>query len=195
MDDNDNAPRFVHKDYSVTVPLSSPIGYSVVTLLAHDADSGENGMVKYSIISGNELGFFSLDPVLGVVRLAKRLPIDHTESILTVRATDGGKYPLSDTANVRIQTSSYDGHGFRFTRELYQRTARDTTALGSVLLVVSTQPNGVARYSMKQPCPHFDVHAASGAVTLKRWLTRERAKSVACTVVARNRAGEEDTAK
>ncbi|KIH43761.1 hypothetical protein ANCDUO_26227, partial [Ancylostoma duodenale] len=80
-------------------------------------------------------------------------------------------------------------------RELYQRTVRDTTALGSVLLVVSTQPNGVARYSMKQPCSHFDVHAASGAVILKRWLTRERAKSVACTVIARNRAGEEDTTK
>ncbi|VDM81640.1 unnamed protein product, partial [Strongylus vulgaris] len=179
-DDNDNAPRFVHKDYSVTLPLRSPVGYSVVTLLAHDADSGENGMVKYSIISGewiewmaksayiltiisfepketlvtqimqilipipgNEHGFFSLDPVLGVVRLAKPLPQEHTESILTVRATDGGKYPLSDTANVRIQTDAYDGHGFRFTRELYQRTVRDTTALGTVLLVVSTQPNGV----------------------------------------------------
>ncbi|RCN25728.1 cadherin domain protein, partial [Ancylostoma caninum] len=145
--------------------------------------------------TGNEHGFFSIDPVVGVVRLAKALPLDHTESILTARATDGGKYPLSDTANVRIKTDAFDGHGFRFTRELYQRTVRDTTALGSVLLVVSTLPNGVARYSMKQPCSHFDVHAASGAVILKRWLTRERAKSVACTVIARNRAGEEDTTK
>ncbi|KAK6054008.1 hypothetical protein COOONC_08483 [Cooperia oncophora] len=173
----------------------APIGSSVITLLAHDADSGENGVVKYSIISGNELGTFALDPVLGVITVAKRLPEDHKETILTVRATDSGRYPLSDTSNVRIQTITGDGFGLRFSRALYQRTVRDSTPLGSVLLVVSTNPNGDARYSLRQPCPYFEVHPASGAVSLIRWLTRERAKSVACTVVARNRAGSEDTAK
>ncbi|VDL72367.1 unnamed protein product, partial [Nippostrongylus brasiliensis] len=194
-DDNDNAPRFVHKDYSVSLPLESKVGTSVVTLLAHDADSGENGVVKYSIISGNELGYFALDTVLGVVTVAKSLPEDHTETILTVRATDGGRYPLSDTATVRIQTLVGFGSGLRFSRALYQRTVRDSTALGSVILVVSTRPNGDARYTLKHPCPYFDVHPASGAVSLKKWLTKERAKSVSCTVVAKNRSGQEDTAR
>ncbi|VDM52768.1 unnamed protein product [Angiostrongylus costaricensis] len=194
-DDNDNPPRFVHKDYFVTLALRSAVGSSVVTVLAHDSDSGENGVVKYSITSGNELGFFSLDPVLGVIQVAKVLPSEHTETILTVRATDGGKYPLSDTTNVRIQTTDYDGVGLRMSRALYQRTIKDSTPLGTLLLVVSTRPNGGVRYSIKQPCPYFEVHAASGAVSLIRWLTRERAKSIGCTVMARNRAGLEDTAK
>ncbi|KAJ1372474.1 hypothetical protein KIN20_034642 [Parelaphostrongylus tenuis] len=195
MDDNDNAPRFVHKDYFVTLPLRSPVGSSVVTVLAHDSDSGENGVVRYSITSGNELGFFSLDHVLGEIRIAKVLPNDHTETILTVRATDGGKYPLTDSTNIRIQTTDYDGVGLQMSRALYQRTIKDTTPLGTLLLVVSTRPNGGVRYRMKQPCPYFEVHAASGAVSLTRWLTKERAKSIGCTVIARNRAGLEDTAK
>ncbi|PIO59084.1 cadherin domain protein, partial [Teladorsagia circumcincta] len=194
-DDNDNAPRFVHKDYVVNLPSSSPVGSSVITLLAHDADSGENGVVKYSIISGNELGLFAVDTTLGIISVAKRLPEDHKETILTVRATDNGRYPLSDTSNVRIQSLSGNELDLRFSRALYQRTVRDSTPLGSVLLVVTTNPNGNARYSLKPPCPYFEVHPASGAVSLTRWLTRERAKSVACTVVARNRAGSEDTAK
>uniref|UniRef100_A0A0K0DCV7 Cadherin domain protein n=1 Tax=Angiostrongylus cantonensis TaxID=6313 RepID=A0A0K0DCV7_ANGCA len=198
-------PRHTGKDPSSEFTAfqsfhGSAVGSSVVTVLAHDSDSGENGVVKYSITSGNELGFFSLDPVLGVLQVAKVLPSDHTETILTVRATDGGKYPLSDTTNVRIQTIDYDGVGFQMSRALYQRTIKDSTPLGTLLLVVSTRPNGGVRYSMKPPyivTSHYDnlSHQASGAVSLIRWLTRERAKSIGCTVMARNRAGLEDTAK
>ncbi|VDO27944.1 unnamed protein product [Haemonchus placei] len=194
-DDNDNAPRFAHKDYVVALPSSSPVGSSVATVLAHDADSGENGLVEYSIISGNQMGLFTLDPILGVIAVAKRLPAEHKETILTVRATDHGRYPLSDTSNVRIQSMAMDELNLRFSRALYQRTVRDSVPLGSVLLTLATIPNGNARYSLKRPCPYFDVHPASGAVSLSRWLTKERAKSVACTAVAKNRAGSEDTAK
>uniref|UniRef100_A0A7I4YD34 Cadherin domain protein n=1 Tax=Haemonchus contortus TaxID=6289 RepID=A0A7I4YD34_HAECO len=174
-DDNDNAPRFAHKDYVVALPSSSPVGSSVATVLAHDADSGENGLVEYSIISGNQLGLFTLDPILGVIAVAKRLPAEHKETILTSMAMDE--------------------LNLRFSRALYQRTVRDSVPLGSVLLTLATIPNGNARYSLKRPCPYFDVHPASGAVSLSRWLTKERAKSVACTAVAKNRAGSEDTAK
>ncbi|PIO53564.1 cadherin domain protein, partial [Teladorsagia circumcincta] len=136
----------------------SPVGSSVITLLAHDADSGENGVVKYSIISGNELGLFAVDSILGIISVAKSLPEDHKETILTVRATDNGRYPLSDTSNVRIQSLSGNELDLRFSRALYQRTVRDSTPLGSVLLVVTTNPNGNARYSLKPPCPYFEVH-------------------------------------
>lgn len=72
--------------------------------------------VELYLFLGNELGYFALDPVLGVITVAKDLPEAHTETILTVRATDNGRYPLSDTANVRIQTVAGDELGLRFSR-------------------------------------------------------------------------------
>lgn len=89
---------------------------SVVTILqAVDSDTGANGILKYSIVSGNEQGIFTLDPN-GILKLAKKLTEDFPEFILTVRATDSGKQPLSDTAVIRIKTAMTEDEQMKFTR-------------------------------------------------------------------------------
>uniref|UniRef100_A0A1I7XJY0 Cadherin domain protein n=1 Tax=Heterorhabditis bacteriophora TaxID=37862 RepID=A0A1I7XJY0_HETBA len=203
-DDNDNAPKFLQKEYDVRIPIKTAIGSIVITVLAYDSDSGDSGAIKYSIVSGNEMGFFSLDMFSGAIRVAKRLSDEYIESILTIRATDGGKYTLSDMSTVRIQTTIDEEQCIKFSRcdqikyrqtTLYQQTVKESTPIGSIVLVVSTEPNGQARYNVKQPCSYFDVHPISGAVILKRWLTHERAKSISCSIIARSKEGIEDITK
>ncbi|NWR40622.1 PCDGE protein, partial [Tachuris rubrigastra] len=48
LDANDNAPVFSQAEYTVRVPEDVPVGSTLVTVMATDADEGLNGQVKYS---------------------------------------------------------------------------------------------------------------------------------------------------
>ncbi|NXM47596.1 PCDGF protein, partial [Gymnorhina tibicen] len=48
VDANDNAPVFSQAEYTVRVPEDVPVGSTLVTVTATDADEGQNGQVKYS---------------------------------------------------------------------------------------------------------------------------------------------------
>ncbi|NXW85256.1 PCDGD protein, partial [Alopecoenas beccarii] len=48
LDANDNAPVFSQAEYTVRVPEDVPVGFTLVTVTATDADEGLNGHVKYS---------------------------------------------------------------------------------------------------------------------------------------------------
>lgn len=50
-DANDNGPVFEHKIYNATVKESLPIGSSIVTVRASDADYDNNGKVTYTLTS------------------------------------------------------------------------------------------------------------------------------------------------
>ncbi|NXB42530.1 PCDGF protein, partial [Leucopsar rothschildi] len=48
LDANDNAPVFSQAEYTVRVPEDVPVGSTLVTVKATDADEGLNGEIKYS---------------------------------------------------------------------------------------------------------------------------------------------------
>jgi hypothetical protein len=118
IDENDNAPRFLQSDYDASIPASATVGTCFISVFAHDEDSGENGVVSYAITggeqrnspctifldSGNDHGYFSINEATGEICTATTLVGEHAENILTVRASDGGKIPLSDSVTVRILT-------------------------------------------------------------------------------------------
>lgn len=62
-DKNDNKPVMVSKDYQMNIPESEPVDSVVVTVEATDMDIGDNGMVMYMIIAGNELSHFKINKV------------------------------------------------------------------------------------------------------------------------------------
>ncbi|XP_021115236.1 cadherin-23 isoform X3 [Heterocephalus glaber] len=105
-DINDNVPTFP-RDYEgpFDVTEGQP-GPRVWTFLAHDRDSGPNGQVEYSVVSGDPLGEFVISPVEGVLRVRKDMELDR-ETIafynLTICARDRGVPPLSSTMLVGIR--------------------------------------------------------------------------------------------
>ena len=72
-DVNDNDPIFDQKLYEFSINKSEPIAYQIVIVSATDRDSGTNGELRYSIISGIGKGSFSLDPNTGGVSVASIL--------------------------------------------------------------------------------------------------------------------------
>jgi len=66
-DINDNSPAFSAAEMSVRVMEDVAEGFLVATVVAKDADSGDNGRVTYCIVSGNEKGHFIVDDKSGTV--------------------------------------------------------------------------------------------------------------------------------
>ena len=89
-DVNDNAPVFVGLGDNHNLALSNALftGETVMKIRATDKDSGTNGLVKYSIVSGNDDGVFHLNRRTGRIKLNKEL--SKKLYILTIRAADSG---------------------------------------------------------------------------------------------------------
>ena len=120
-DINDNTPSFNQSLYEEMIPENLDPGSSFFRVFAADPDQvaseqlideeGEsfgkiiytisNGRVIYSIISGNELSHFNINPETGWITVSSRLDIDSEDFYnLTLLATDGGG--LNDTATLLL---------------------------------------------------------------------------------------------
>ncbi|KFM79704.1 Cadherin-87A, partial [Stegodyphus mimosarum] len=89
---NDNDPMFDKSSYHAKVPENSPQGTSVVAVQAVDADVGDFGIIKYSLL-GERSHDFTIDQK-GIIRVAAAANLDRetTPSItLQVVATDQGQ--------------------------------------------------------------------------------------------------------
>ncbi|GMT19019.1 hypothetical protein PFISCL1PPCAC_10316 [Pristionchus fissidentatus] len=203
VDENDNPPVFTQLEYEVAVSSNTSTGTVVTTVTAFDSDEGENALIVYDIISGNELGFFSIDRESGEIRTTKAMEhSEHYESILTVRGADRGGEGggLSSMTTVRVRTTEgrrEDGVVVpRFERSLYHLSVRENTPVGSLLLAVrASSVDGHVRYETGKKCSWMEVHPVSGAIRLKRWLTKIRSKSINCTVIARGTGDGEASTK
>ncbi|MEQ2184840.1 hypothetical protein GOODEAATRI_012168, partial [Goodea atripinnis] len=104
LDVNDNTPLFELSSYRTAVWEGQVRTTYVMQVFASDADSGENGQIEYSILSGNINEAFILDSVRGILATNVLLDREITPSYkLILQAADRGKPPLSSTATIRVQ--------------------------------------------------------------------------------------------
>ncbi|NXO13940.1 PCDG2 protein, partial [Oriolus oriolus] len=103
VDANDNAPVFSQAEYTVRVAEDTPVGSTLVTVTATDADEGLYGHVKYSLkkITQKASQIFRLDGDTGTITLLQSLDFEKGDSYeLEVQSHDGGG--LFDTAKVVV---------------------------------------------------------------------------------------------
>ncbi|XP_028977046.2 protocadherin Fat 3 [Esox lucius] len=87
---NDNRPLFERVSCRGMIGRDFPVGQNIVTMSAVDID--DLGLVKYRILSGNELDYFNLNPDSGVLFLRRSLASANLKTgvfNLKVEATDG----------------------------------------------------------------------------------------------------------
>ncbi|XP_038595774.1 LOW QUALITY PROTEIN: protocadherin-16 [Tachyglossus aculeatus] len=104
LDDNDNAPSFLHAPgFPLQVAEGIPAGTLVTSLQARDPDEGENGTILYGL-TGPSSALFSLHPHSGELRTAGLLSrADREHHVLTVTARDQGSPPLSTVLHLHLQ--------------------------------------------------------------------------------------------
>ena len=95
-DKNDNAPIFTQYPYKKNLASGTSINVYVTEVTANDADSGNNGLVKYRLIQDNT-NYFRLDPQTGKIFTNMDLPADKVLYNLIVVAEDSGSTALSST--------------------------------------------------------------------------------------------------
>ncbi|XP_019389882.1 PREDICTED: protocadherin-23 [Crocodylus porosus] len=104
QDVNDNAPKFEQRYYKTSVWEGQIYSTYIMQIFATDLDSGLNGEIEYSVLSGNENKLFLIDSAQGI--LAANAILNHEDISsyrLVVQATDKGNPRLSATCIVTIQ--------------------------------------------------------------------------------------------
>ncbi|XP_040107285.1 protocadherin-23 [Oryx dammah] len=104
QDLNDHPPHFEQSVYQVSVSEGQFYNHHIVQVFATDLDSGSNGLIEYSILSGNQGNVFQMDLLSGVLTANVILDYEYTSTYsLIVQATDKGIPRLSDTTVIKIQ--------------------------------------------------------------------------------------------
>jgi len=112
LDVNDNPPQFFYEPYDAQVLDSTPTNQTLIQVRAIDPDISQTN-IRYTIVGGNDKGYFVIDPTTGEIRPSKNMSgaAQSTPYILNISATDSGLPPLTSYTNVNIliRNLSQDG--------------------------------------------------------------------------------------
>ncbi|XP_042167184.1 protocadherin Fat 3-like [Oncorhynchus tshawytscha] len=100
---NDNRPLFERVGCRGMIEQDFPVGQNIVTMSAVDID--DLGLVKYRILSGNDLDYFNLNPDSGALALRRSLASANLKTVvfnLKVEATDGELFSEPNYVNVTV---------------------------------------------------------------------------------------------
>ncbi|MBZ3882355.1 Protocadherin Fat 3 [Sciurus carolinensis] len=134
-DVNDNPPKFSQDVYSAVISEDALVGDSVILLIAEDVDSQPNAQIHFSIVSGDRDNEFAVDPVLGLVKVKKKLDRERVSGYsLLVQAIDSGVPAMSSTATVNIDISDVNDNSPVFTPANYTAVIQENKPVGTSIL-------------------------------------------------------------
>ncbi|NXX40546.1 PCDG2 protein, partial [Tricholaema leucomelas] len=192
LDANDNAPVFIPAEYTVRVPEDVPVGSTLVTVTAIDADEGLNGHVKYALnkITEKASKIFQLNVETGAVTLNRSLDFEQGNSYeLEVQADDGGG--LSDIAKVAITVTDVNDNLPEISVRSSLSEISEDTPPETVVALLHVQDrdsgaNGEVRCSLDPGVP-FRLRSSQGSyysVVTTKELDREEVSEYTVTVRA-----------
>ncbi|XP_059243430.1 protocadherin gamma-A5-like, partial [Mustela nigripes] len=107
-DINDNPPIFPHTSYSTYILENNPRGISILSVTAHDPDSGNNAKVTYSLTEDTFQGmpvssYVSINSNTGILYALGSFDYEQIKDLqLRVMASDSGDPPLSSNMSLRL---------------------------------------------------------------------------------------------
>ncbi|KAM6980486.1 cadherin-15 [Aplochiton taeniatus] len=134
LDQNDNRPNFIQKEFTGTVPEFSVPGTSVMSVSATDADdpSTDNAMMSYAILSQESVPadaitrtMFGINNITGAI-YTRDVGLDRevVKSFrLRLQVADMSGMGLTSEGAAVIHIADINNHAPRFTSDLYSLTA------------------------------------------------------------------------
>ncbi|XP_028656255.1 protocadherin Fat 3a isoform X1 [Erpetoichthys calabaricus] len=191
-DANDHAPYFTSTLYEGSMFESAAIGSAVLQVTALDRDKGENAELRFSIEAGNTGNTFKIDPVLGIISVAKELDVSSIgHYVITVKVSDHGSPPLGATTMVRISVTISDNSHPKFPHKEYQAEVNENVSVGTSVATITALSQSTLIYEIKAGNTErtFKINQYAGVITTQRNLDFEHISSYALVVQGTNMAG------
>ncbi|XP_073209659.1 cadherin-23 isoform X14 [Lepidochelys kempii] len=207
LDDNDNRPSFNPAVVTVQLQENSPPGFSVLQVMATDADSGLNQQLSYRIEGGAQDKFL-ISANSGVIRVAN-ITIDREERDtyrLTVVAVDRGMPPLSGTSTVNILVDDVNDCRPEFINPIQTVSVLESAVPGTIIAEVTAidrDLNPRLEYYIIEILAKDDTNALvlgqqgafavdfkTGAVKVKSSLNREQVATYEVTISVHDNASD-----
>ncbi|KAK5924599.1 hypothetical protein CgunFtcFv8_017200 [Champsocephalus gunnari] len=152
---NDNAPVFQRGDNSAEVPEDLNPG-SLVT--ATDLDGPINNLLRYSIVSGDPLQQFTIEPRSGEITVRTALDREEMQHYsLTVQAADEGYPPLSSAVLISISVDDVNDNPPLFSQVNHSLLLQEGESAGSTILQLVVTDRDSPRNG-----PPYSIHIVSG---------------------------------
>ncbi|XP_030594964.1 protocadherin Fat 4 [Archocentrus centrarchus] len=183
-DINDHPPIFQETVYRVDISEDIPKGSYIKGVSATDGDSGQNANLRYSLVSGNALGWFSISENSGLVTSAALLDREiASEIVLNISAKDQGLQPKISYTKLIVNITDVNDQVPTFTQSTYHVSLVEHAPAGTELVVLSASDddlgaNGTIRFSFDAETPAsvqelFRLDAVSGRLSTAVELDRE----------------------
>ncbi|XP_030047622.1 protocadherin Fat 4 [Microcaecilia unicolor] len=193
-DVNDHPPEFEHAVYRAEVQEDLPLGSYVRGLIATDGDSGPNAHLRYAIIAGNELGWFTISERTGLVTSCALLDREATTEVaLNISAQDRGPAPRVSYAQLLITILDVNDQAPTFSQSTYSLTLPENSPAGTPLLALHAKDNdlganGTVRYIFEPETTAagtaFRLDPISGRLSTATPLDREQQEHYCLVVLA-----------
>lgn len=192
--ENRRSPVFTALSYQVIVPENEPVGSTIVTVSAADGDEGPNGMVRYTIHSGNERGEFSVHPTSGAVSIRQPLDYDSVQEYhLNLTATDLGFEPRRALATLTVTLTDVNDNAPVFDRAAYEAFLPENSSPQTSVFRVRARDadsakNAVVQYSVVGGSGKdvFGIDAETGAIYSRASFDYEEKSLYTLDVLAAN---------
>ncbi|XP_074850070.1 protocadherin-23 [Carettochelys insculpta] len=182
---NDNQPYFPQissgKEVTIKVLEGQPEGTLVTTLFAKDLDSGNNGVVLYSISSEESLGHFQIDANNGELRTTEALSYSWKPNYrILVTASDKGMPALQGHAVVNVQVVPFPEGRAVFSQDVRHFVIPENIKPAQILSSVKLpghhlQTNRKLHFSISEEVDddHFEIDSSTGDLFLSKALDYE----------------------
>ncbi|XP_029667049.1 cadherin-89D isoform X2 [Formica exsecta] len=194
-DNDDLDPKFTRDIYKAKIYEFYPVpDYPIFTEInftnpihAVDRDRDINVPMRYDIISGNERGFFHLDPKNGSLFLKRAIDLDAERSLpgntfkLQIYASQVDNPLKMTVARVEVEVLDLNDNLPQFEVDLYNISIVENLPNGfSVLQVIARDKdqgeNGKFDYRLEDPSGAFSVDPGSGWLTVRDQAILDREK-------------------
>lgn len=154
---NDNKPLFEKVDCLGVISRELPVGEVITTMSAIDIDELE--LVKYKILSGNERGYFELNPDSGVMTLARSFTtaVPRNTFSLKITATDGEHFSDVMFVNISVVQGKTPPKSFSCTEtRVAQRLAEKLLKKAKANSKPKIEEGFIDLFSVNRQAPQFD---------------------------------------
>ncbi|XP_077103403.1 protocadherin gamma-A11-like isoform X17 [Siphateles boraxobius] len=201
-DVNDNAPVFQRQSYTAYVLENNSPGVSVLSVKAHDKDSGNNARISYFLedvlVNGVSASTcISVNAESGEILALRSFDYEQTKEFnIRVKAQDGGSPPLSSNASVKIIIQDQNDNapqvlypvqsGVSVVAEIVPRSADVGYLVTKVVAVdVDSGQNAWLSYKLQKATDRalFEVGLQNGEIRTVRQVTDKDAVKQRLTVV------------